>query len=60
MGLFGWIMSKKNGKRVVAGIFIFVLVVSGVAWVAQQMINANKGKPPSNATEPAAVEAPAG
>lgn len=45
---------KKNGKLVVAGVLGFVLLLSGIAFVAQQLINANKGKPPR--TQPEQVE----
>lgn len=43
--------NKKNGKLVVIGVLLFVLALSGIAWVAQQFINANKGKPPSQPAE---------
>lgn len=47
-------MSKKNGKLVVAAVLGFVLLMSAIAFVAQQMINANRGKPPR--TQPEQVE----
>lgn len=45
---------KKNGKLVVIGVLGFVLLLSGIAFLAQQMINANRGKPPR--TPPEQVE----
>lgn len=50
--------NKKNGKWVVAAVLGSVLLLSGIAWVVQQQINANQGKPPTKQpNQPAAVEA---
>ncbi len=38
--------NKKNGKWVVAAVLGSVLLASAVAFAAQQVINANRGKPP--------------
>ena len=38
--------NKKNGKLVVAAIFGSVLLASALAFAVQQVINANRGKPP--------------
>ncbi len=38
--------NEKNGKWVVAIVLSSVLLASAVAFVVQQMINANQGKPP--------------
>lgn len=49
--------NKKNGKWVVAGVLGSVLLLSGLAYTVQQIINANRGKPPSQQPEaPAVVE----
>lgn len=46
--------NKKNGKLVVAAVLGSVLLASAVAFTVQQMINANRGKPPRS--QPAGVE----
>ncbi|EDY83132.1 hypothetical protein VDG1235_2756 [Verrucomicrobiia bacterium DG1235] len=46
--------NKKNGKLVVAAVLGSVLLASGIAFTVQQMINANKGKPPRS--QPAQLE----
>lgn len=49
--------NKKNGKWVVAAVLGSVLLASGIAFAVQQMINANRGKPPSSQPyQPEAVE----
>lgn len=53
----GLMANKKNGKWVVAAVLGSVLLLSGIAYVVQQQINANRGKPPTKQPEaPAAVE----
>lgn len=43
--------NKKNGKWVVVAVLGFVVLASAVAYAVQQMINANRGKPPRSQPE---------
>jgi len=47
--------NKKNGKWVVAAVLGSVLLLSGLAFAVQQMINANRGKPPTKQPSPPAA-----